>query len=406
MINVDSFPRALRAEARLLLDCSRTQLDPDIAERIARVLQYDLNWSYLIRAAFWHGVLPLLYYNLKRVCADAVPSSSLHKLQTAFQSNTVHNFSLAAELIKILRFLEDEGVIAVAFKGPTLAALAYGNIALRQFCDLDVLVKEHDFLKAKDLFLARGFRPWQDLTPSEEMQHFRSNHAYTLVRAQDGLRVDLHWRITQERYAFGLDVESLWRNMTRTSFGGKDVLGMSAEDLLLVLCIHGSKHCWERLAWVCDVAEMIRASQGLRWDEILEECETLNIETPVLLGLRLAHDLLDAPVPISVMLKVRKDRGVEVLSRQLKRQLFLEIPEKLGPVEKTAMLLRMRSRVLSKTPYLLYRFRTLFTLNERDFDVLRLPVFLRFVYYPLRLIRLATAYGWSSVVSKSRNIGD
>jgi hypothetical protein len=33
------------------------------------------------------------------------------------------------------------------------------------------------------------------------------------------------------------------------------------EDMLLFLCVHGGKHQWTRLAWICDVAEFIREAQ-------------------------------------------------------------------------------------------------------------------------------------------------
>ncbi|HEU4772572.1 MAG TPA: nucleotidyltransferase family protein, partial [Candidatus Udaeobacter sp.] len=239
----------------LLLACSHTNLDPGVSDRIKRLAQSDLDWKYLIDAASWHGVLPLLCYNLNRACADAVPPALLQEMQARFRINSARNLFLAGELLKILQFLQNNGISAVAFKGPLLAAMAYGNPALRQFYDLDVLVKEKDFPAAKHLFLAQGYQPWRELTAIEETRHFRSNHAFTLVRSVDGLRLDLHWRITQERYAFALDVESLWNRLTRTSFCGRDVLSLSPEDSLLVLCIHGSKHCWERLAWICDVAE-------------------------------------------------------------------------------------------------------------------------------------------------------
>jgi hypothetical protein len=33
---------------------------------------------------------------------------------------------------------------AIFYKGPALAAMAYGNVALREFSDLDILMKKED----------------------------------------------------------------------------------------------------------------------------------------------------------------------------------------------------------------------------------------------------------------------
>jgi hypothetical protein len=390
MNTIESYPRGMRSEVVLLLDCSRTILEPGVSDRIKRLGQSDLDWEYLIGAASWHGILPLLCYNLNRLCADRVPLAWLQELQTRFRMNSARNLFLAAELLKILKVLERNGIPAVAFKGPMLALEGYGNLGLRQFQDLDVLVKEKDFSNARELFLSLGYRPWRKLTPLEEKQHFQSNHAYTLVRSDDGLSLDLHWRITQERYAFGLDVESLWSRLARTSFCGQDVFCLSREDLLLVLCIHGSKHCWERLAWVCDVAEVIRAYPGLDWDAFMGRAQALKIEKPVILGLKLATKLLAAGLPDSVSAKIEEHRDVRLVSRLICKRLFARVNQPLGLIEHTLLFWLTGEGFKNRLPHLGYTFRRVFIPTEHDIALVSLPRAIWFLYYPLRFIRLTT----------------
>ncbi len=314
-------------------------------------------------------------------------------MQARFRINSARNLFLAGELLKILQFLQNNGISAVAFKGPLLAAMAYGNPALRQFYDLDVLVKEKDFPAAKHLFLAQGYQPWRALTAIEETRHFRSNHAFTLVRSVDGLRLDLHWRITQERYAFALDVESLWNRLTRTSFCGRDVLSLSPEDSLLVLCIHGSKHCWERLAWICDVAELIRANAGLNWKEIMSRAEALKIEKAVILGLKLATEVVGARVPEDVLAEIREHRNVRLVTRMVRKRLFARANRPIGLVERTLLFWMTGERLETKLPHLAYTFGRVFIPNEHDTTLVSLPRAIRFLYYPLRFFRLITTHG-------------
>jgi hypothetical protein len=241
------------------------------------------------------------------------------------------------------------------------------------------------------LFLAQGYKQLRELTPQEETQHFRSNHAYTLVRSQDGLRLDLHWRITQERYAFGLDVESLWSRLTRTSFFRRDVLRMQPEDLLLVLCLHGSKHCWERLAWICDVAELMGANPGLDWNEIMRRSAALKIEKAVMLGLDLASELVDAPLPESVSATIRQHRSVRLLSLVIRQRLFARSNRQIGLVERSILFWMTGERLQNKLPHLAYALGRVFVPNEHDTSLVSLPRFGHILYYPLRLIRLTTA---------------
>jgi hypothetical protein len=215
----------------------------------------------------------------------------------------------------------------------------------------------------------------------------RSDHAFTLVRPQDGVRVDLHWRITQERYAFKLDLESLWERTIRVPFCGRDILAMSPEDLLLVLCIHGSKHGWERLGWVCDVAELMRAKPELSWDEVMRRSEALKISRAVLLGLDLAKSLLDAPLPGVIRAALRRDRRINWVSALIRRRLFAH-SQRIRPFEKAMIFVLTRERLSDKFPHLTYSFLRAVTPNEIDISGLSLPAFLRFLYYPLRAMRL------------------
>ena len=85
----------------------------------------------------------------------------------------------------------------------------------------------------------------------------------------------------------------------------------SAEDLLFSLCVHGSRHLWERLGWICDVAELI-SRHDLRLDALLKRAATADTERMFLLGLHLAERLLDAPLPAEV--KRRCDSDVRLSS--------------------------------------------------------------------------------------------
>jgi Uncharacterised nucleotidyltransferase len=81
----------------------------------------------------------------------------LTALRHHFQVNALRNVFLAGTLLKLLRLLEAHGIAALPYKGPVLAALAYGNVAFRQFGDLDLLVRPQDADRAKALLWAQGY---------------------------------------------------------------------------------------------------------------------------------------------------------------------------------------------------------------------------------------------------------
>jgi hypothetical protein len=55
-----------------------------------------------------------------------------------------------------------------------------------------------------------------------------------------------------------LDPKSLWERLEPIDLVGTAVLGLPLEDVLLFLCLHGFKHGWERVGWICDVTELLR----------------------------------------------------------------------------------------------------------------------------------------------------
>lgn len=146
-----------RFEDELLLCCARSHVDPKTAERIQNLLQEDLDWIYLIGTAFQHRVLPLLYSSLKNTSLKGVPQVILNQLHSHFHANTQNNLFLTKELLILLELFADHNISAIPFKGPVLAASAYGDLAWRQFSDLDILVHKQDFLKAKDLLIRHGY---------------------------------------------------------------------------------------------------------------------------------------------------------------------------------------------------------------------------------------------------------
>jgi len=394
--------RASRPDIALLLACCRSCISEESKHRIASWVGLVRDWDELIRIANFHGVLPLLYMSLSHVCAQAVPASAMTELRAHFHANSARNLFLAGWLLRILQFLEAAGISGVAFKGPTLAVAAYENLALREFYDLDVIVKETDFPKAKELFLNHGFTPRRNLTPLEEAEQFRSYHACTLDRTEDGFSVDLHWKIAQEHYAFGLDVEALWSRMARVSFLGREILSISGEDLLMVLCVHGSKHCWERLTWICDVAEMVRAHPELRWDEIMSRSRALHFPRAVLLGLDLAKNLLDAQLSSPVLSAIDADHGIRRVSHLIQRKLF-ERTRRLSVLERATIFFMTQERFRDRLPHLTYSFHHAVTPNQADTSRLHLPSRLYFLYYPLRAMRLSRA-ALARVFSRNRYI--
>jgi hypothetical protein len=73
-----------------------------------------------------------------------MPAEWLARLRMQYMMNAARNMKMTAELLRILDALKEAGIKAMPLKGPVLAQQLYGDVALRQFSDLDILVARED----------------------------------------------------------------------------------------------------------------------------------------------------------------------------------------------------------------------------------------------------------------------
>ena len=289
---------------------------------------------------------------------------------------------------------ETHGIPAIPYKGPALAASAYGNLSLRQFCDLDVLLHKRDIVRAKELLISQGYQ--LQLTNAEEAAFLKYRYHFHFARDSGRVHVELHWAFTRRYWSFPIGLKQLWKRLEPVSLDGKTVLSFEPEDLVLILCVHGAKHYWQRLAWICDIAELIRVQQPMNWERLVKNAVKARSQRMLFLGLLLASDILEVALPEEVVKKIQADQAVKSLVMQLKKQLFSGADALPDNIDEHAFYLRMRERMPDRVRYLFYSvrqtLRTAMTPNTKDRAILPLPQSLSFLYYLLRPIRLIKEY--------------
>jgi len=390
LVMLPSLRRPTAAEEELLLCCARVTLDDETSGRIKTLLQGDLDWEYVRQAASLHCIMPLLHRHLSVLGEGIVPPAVLERLKNDYQANAQRNLILSGDLHRLLRLLKANDIPVVPLKGPVLAATVYGDVSLRQFGDLDVLLRKRDIARAKELLISHGYRPAMEMTAAQESATLRHHCEYLLVSDSGRVIVELHWRIIPSWFPFPLNGDHLLSRLTQTALGGASLPTVTPEDLLLIISVHSTKHLWTKLAWICDVAELIRANEGLDWELLMARARRLGGERMLLLGLHLAHELLGAPLPEKVLRRARS-KPVRSLANESRHLLFRHRPE--GPVgtgwpgyfERSRYYISAMERKRDKARYCL-RFAT--TPMEEDWDNFKVPDPLFPIYYVLRPFRL------------------
>jgi hypothetical protein len=378
----------LRAAIEWLLACARIPLKADHAAALHRRLGDHVDWQEVLRLARQHAVLPLLYHQLKTVGPQVVPRAVWDELQHRVRMNLRRNLSMTAELLKLLHVIEAHGIAAIPYKGPVLAAAIYGDVGLRQFGDLDILVRQQDVLKVKTLLLHQGYQPEVALTPAQEIAYLRFSCEYNFKNQTNGILLEVHWRLARPYFMVSLDANHLWDHLEPVQLGGRQLHSLKPEELLLILCIHGGKHAWERIGWMRDVVQLLHCRRDLQWDRLMAQATRLGVIRILRLGLFLAHDLLGATLPPAISTWVRADAKVEPLAMQVYQQLFQATPCS-SDFAHHVFALKMRERWWDR---FVYSCRLPGALTLADLMFLPLPSHLSGLYYCLRPVRLLGKY--------------
>lgn len=380
------------SEKRLLVCCSRTRIEPVVADEIRALLARPLDWNLLLSLAAEHSVAPLLNRSLAAIAPEAAPAEALARLKNHVHATSLHSLVLTAELIRILESFAAAGVEAFPYKGPVVAVQAYGDVGLRDFADIDLVLRQRDVAAANRVLAGLGFTPQfppifdpgapAPLVPGE----------YDYRDADSHLTVELHTDRTLRHFPAALDLDDLARRAAHVSISGHDVRTFSPADTLVFLCVHGSKDFWERLIWTADVAQFVASHPQLDWTRACEFADSVQARRMLHLGLALADTVFGIPLPAAVRARVNSDGLAQSAASRISGRLLGGALEPFGSLATFAY---RRSMVPGFSAGFRYALRLATAPAAEDWHAMRLPRPLAPLYAALRPFRLLRKYGSS-----------
>ena len=365
-------------EFDFLLDCCANSSRIERAERIRDIRPLD--WRRLIDLAEHHGVIPQVYRSLSVLPDVALPDS----LRQSQERNARHTLWLTRELLRILKRLDSYGIFALPYKGAVLAEILYGNVTLRRFSDLDLLIHSSDLPRIKSAFAELGYQRGIELAPREERDYLKSGYEYTFDSKPGRNLVEVQWRILPRFYSVDFDVEGFFTRAVPFTLGGMTLRTLCAEDLILVLCVHAAKHAWQQLSWLCDIAELARSTQ-VDWNAVHQQAKHLGIQRMVAVSFFLAHKLLQKPLPHIVQAQLKKDVSIENLASEIIPMLVRGDDYDTESISYFRLMISVRERWRDRVKFL---WRLFTTPSVGEWSAIRLPGPLFPLYRVVRVFRL------------------
>ena len=340
----------------------------------------NVDWKRLAELAQDHGVVGRVYESLSGRVGEAESAW----LRQRYDSNLRKAMLLSRELLRICSAFDACGINVLPYKGAALACQLYGDVAARQFSDLDLLVRRVDVERAQAALDQLGYRQPRQFTRRQQAAYSRSGYEYTFDGAIGRNAVELKWAIVPRFYAVNFDVDGFFERAAEVQIARQILRTLSREDALLVHCVHAAKHQWSELSWLADLGQMVRAWQ-LDFNSVQKRARELGISRIVHITLLLANELLEVPVPDFF----GEDQTARRLGRQFARTIRARDdydPESAGYF-RAALL--TRERALDRARLL---GRLVFTPGPGEWDALRLPDAMFPAYPMVRLARLARRF--------------
>jgi putative nucleotidyltransferase-like protein len=370
------------ADCALLRAIARSRCN-DSEFRIADLAGKVTNWDALLRLAEDHRMMPMLFARLAQ-SGVKIPAGASERLQSAYQRNLVISMANTAELIALLNSFEDAGIQAIPFKGVVLAQSVYGEPASRQAGDLDILIDVRDLPRAGSTLFERGYELQTPMGPDglpDDPDCFECH----FERPGDGMITELRWRfdLVQPKFLHNLGIKWVMPYRRVTSLAGAEIPDLAPELLLILLSMHGSKHNWARLLWICDIGQLLSSHPSLDWRTVLRETRRAGLWRSTALGVLLAQRITGCQIPAKVLHSFESDYFANGLALHFENCLFHapgSLPDGLVPYNFRLFGFWDRLR--------LFLSGELLRPTERDRAVVALPKWLGGLYYLIRPFRI------------------
>ena len=311
----------------------------------------DKEWSDLLVHLSYHGIIPLIYWQITQFPAELRPPEMIiARMREIFLKNNIYYQILVRQLRVIQDAFEKQGIHSLVFKGLALAWTVYPDFATRPSGDIDLLVKPELFLKAREVLIQIGygynfkrFEMFREICKAEEF--------FQQKDAKQPLTIDLHWNLL---HYYGIHRDNGFGNIfgraATVEMPGLKFRTLDRVDALIYSALHLMLNHPEsrRLIWICDIAFLAQKMvEDQEWEVFKKRTAALKADLAVENALKLAKMWCNLQLPE----KYRDFRGwLRPTSAQKTELAFAE--NKKGPDIRLKGFLALIGSTPNKIPYL------------------------------------------------------
>jgi hypothetical protein len=360
----------------LLLLVSNRQTNSRLYHNTLHILT-DTDTTELITLAKHHGLLPIIYkklYHINKEYYNKYISNFYKELKSQYIQISKYNMLLSSELINIFSIFQANNIKALSFKGATLSTLLYDDITIRQYSDIDILIKLEDRKKVLDILQQHKYKEHLNLPKEQKELFLQTAKEISLYHIEKPIMLDIHWAFFDKDYPIDFDCQDIWKEPFIVRIDNLPIPTFNKEQLLIYLAIHASKHLFERIEWLVDIDRAI-TTHNIDWSYIYKFLQKSDFERMFILALYLSNRHFDTYIPNRLLHKYKDEKWLSYTSDYVIKSWYSDF----SITAYTKAMLYLFPKTSQKINYLI---KVIFKPSKNEFNYIKSDK--KWLYYTIR----------------------
>lgn len=259
------------------------------------------DWEKIYEDAKAHKVQGLIYTAISEEMLETMDKDLLKRWKVDTFNTGISQIIHIKQIERILALINKAQIPVVVLKGLVVREY-YHRPELRTMCDADILVKESDLDKVRELLLNEGYEEGE------------STEAHLVFYHSSHMPVEVHWTLADGRFFRGNTSfeKNLWENTQTVKVGEVSVLSLGDEDLSLHLCVHMATHIISSgfgIRQIADLALLVdKIGEQINWNHFINKTKECGVEKFTIVIFMLARELFDIQIPNVILQNTIKSR--------------------------------------------------------------------------------------------------
>ena len=289
----------------ILLTSKLNTTAADIAE-IDNCLLQIVDWEAFAIQVIKRGVsgfvvkkMPLLKNK------NCIPNKIFLQIEQTYLFTMNRSLLLFGHFSNVVNALQRADIEVVALKGVYLSEHLYTEIGLRQFSDIDLLIRPDKTLEAVEILQSMGYK-YKEAVPVSEYIRQKSDYVHLPPMILNGVSIELHVKLHRGGEKYEINVERVFATKIPALINGNQVFALDTMHQLIHVAVHAHKHFEEgnvNFSSFLDLANLVDTVPDDFYSKSFEKlCDVYGVTEIVFRYLLLVHEFfrLDK-IPVDIL---------------------------------------------------------------------------------------------------------